>query len=393
VRFDHTRAISQDLPARDLSGGNTGGVVEGLGTLYSWNVWSARLGVTMAITGDRRTMLRASYGRFHQGVLTGELGPIHPGQTPITTSAFDLSTGGYTRVVSVVDPRTNLRLDPATRAPRTDEYSVGVDREIGRKLAVAIAYVHKDGAGFIGWEDTGGAYRAETRTLADGRLVPVFALVGSPANRRFLLTNPEGYSLTYHGLVTAFEKRLANGWQAFASYTLSRTYGLQPSSGGAAGDAQFSSVLGGTFGRDPNSLTNARGRLPNDRPHVLRGSASLRVPRTGFVVAASAQHFSGKPWAASAQITLPQGNQRVLLESRGSRRLSSQTLLDVRLSRTIRLHSQTRVELLLDVLNALNEAAEEALATDNLYSSNFGQPTVFVDPRRVMLSVRLSTGR
>jgi hypothetical protein len=45
------------------------------------------------------------------------------------------------------------------------------------------------------------------------------------------------------------------------------------------------------------------------------------------------------------------------------------------------------------VLNALNEKAGESLATDNLFSTNFGLPTVFVDPRRAMLSVRLNLGQ
>ena len=76
----------------------------------------------------------------------------------------------------MVDPKINLQLDPHTRAPRTDEYSIGVDREVGRRLAVAIAYVRKDGANFIGWTDVGGQYREETRTLPDGRSVPVFVL-------------------------------------------------------------------------------------------------------------------------------------------------------------------------------------------------------------------------
>jgi hypothetical protein len=70
-----------------------------------------------------------SYGRIHQGVLTSELPSMHRGQTPTTTTAFDAATGGYTRLVSVVDPKINLRLDPTTRSPRTDEYSVGMDRE------------------------------------------------------------------------------------------------------------------------------------------------------------------------------------------------------------------------------------------------------------------------
>lgn len=394
IRFDHSRAISPDLPARNLSGGETNATVYGLGTLYTWNVWSPRLGATTKLTADGRTMLRASYGRFHQGVLTGELAPIHPGQTPITTRAFEPATGAYTRVLSVVDPTTNLRLDPETRSPYTDEYSVGVDRELGRGLSASIAYVRKHGRDFIGWFDTAGIYREETRTMADGRIVPVSVLTTGTASRRFLLTNQDDYSLTYDGLVTAFEKRQAGGWHAFASYTWSRTYGLQPSSGGGAADAQLSSTLGGgQFGRDPNSLTNARGRLPNDRPHMLRGAASWQMPRIGLQVAGNFEYLTGKPWAASAQISLPQGDQRVLLESRGARRLSPQTLLDVRVSKMIDVGDLGRVELLLDILNALNRTTEEGLATDNFYSPNFGLPTVYVDPRRVMLGARLNLGR
>jgi hypothetical protein len=192
----------------------------------------------------------------------------------------------------------------------------------------------------------------------------------------------------------AVEKRRSHGWQAFGSYTYSRVYGLQASSGTTAAAAQNSSVLGtGIFGRDPNDLTNADGRLPNDRPHAFRIMGTVDVPRTGILVAANLQRFSGKPWAATTQITLPQGSQRVLLEPRGSRRLSSQSLLDVRVSRTIPFSRLGRVELLFDVLNLLNDTAAESLATDNLFSPNFGLPTVFVDPRRAMLSVRLNLGR
>jgi len=50
--------------------------------------------------------------------------------------------------------------------------------------------------------------------------------------------------------------------------------------------------------------------------------------------------------------------------------------------------------LLLDVLNALNDTAGDGLATDNLFSTaNFGQPTIFMDPRRAMISARVNLGR
>ena len=135
-------------------------------------------------------------------------------------------------------------------------------------------------------------------------------LTSPSEERRFLLTNPEDYSLTYNGLVIAVERRRSRGWQAFGSYTLSRAYGLQPSSGTTAAGAQVATVgsppasfaPGVTFGQDPNDLINARGRLPNDRPHMLRLMTSVDVPRTGFMVAANLQYLSGKPWAKTALI-------------------------------------------------------------------------------------------
>ena len=80
------------------------------------------------------------------------------------------------------DPRINLQIDPETRSPRSEEYSIGLDREVGRRLAVAIAYVGKKGSNFVGWTDVGGQYREESRSLPDGRSVPVFVQVnGTPA--------------------------------------------------------------------------------------------------------------------------------------------------------------------------------------------------------------------
>jgi hypothetical protein len=316
---------------------------------------------------------------------------------------FESATGGYTRLVSVIDNKVNLELDRDTRAPYTDEYSVGLDRELGQRLAVAIAYVRKDGSNFIGWTDVGGQYREGTRTLTDGRSVPVFELINNTRDRRFLLTNQDGYEMTYNGLVLVVERRRAHGWQAFGSYTLSRISGLQPSSGTTAGGAQVSTIApppvpqGVTFGRDPNDLTNARGRLPNDRPHVFRAMGSVEVPRAAIMIATSMQYFSGKPWAATALVGLPQTNnqatQRVQLEPRGSRRLSSQALLDLRVSKTFSLGGSRRIELLVDVLNVLNDTAEEGLVSENLFSPNFGLPATFVDPRRAMVGLRANLGR
>jgi hypothetical protein len=201
---------------------------------------------------------------------------------------------------------------------------------------VATAYVRKDGSTFIGWTDVGGQYREETRSLPDGRRLPVVVIVNSTTARRFLLTNPEGYSLTYNGLVMAAEKRQAHGWQAFGPIPsrARRAAGVQRGRGRRLAGQHYRRCALPHVRAGSNSLTNARGRLPNDRPHMFRVMGSVDVPRTGFVIAANPQYFSGKPWAATAQIALPQGDQHILLETRVARRLSSQSLLDVRVSRT-----------------------------------------------------------
>jgi len=397
VRFDHSAAISQDLHAIDLKGNETGETIRGLGTLYTWNVVSPRLGVTTKLTRDSRTILRASYGRFHQGILTAEGSQNHPGLTPITTMQFDPATRDYTTLVSVVDPKINLFVDPKTRSPKTDQYSIGVDRELGPRLSASIAYIHKSGSDYIGWADVGGQYRDDTRQLPDGRIIPVRVLVNAPADRRFLVTNPDGYFMTYNGLVIAAEKRPFRGWQVFGSYTYSKVEGLQSNSGTTPGGAQLSTVANVppvTFGQDPNDLTNARGRMPNDRPHIFRIMGKVDVPRTGLGISANFQYFSGKPWAATALIPLAgQGDRRILLEPRGSRRLSSQTPLDLRLSKTIVTRESARIELVVDVLNVLNDTAEEELASDNLFSLPFGRPNIFMDPRRAMFGVKLHLGQ
>jgi hypothetical protein len=159
------------------------------------------------------------------------------------------------------------------------------------------------------------------------------------------------------------------------------------------GSPPASFAPGVTFGQDPNDLTNAYGRLPNDRPHMVRVMTSVDVPRTRFVVAANLQYLSGKPWTQTALINPNEAARAVLIEPRGTRRLSSQTLVDLRVSRAFRFTDLGRVELCLDVLNLLNDTAEESIMSATYDAPNLGLADIFIDPRRAMLSVRLNLGR
>ncbi|MGH9390012.1 MAG: TonB-dependent receptor plug domain-containing protein, partial [Vicinamibacteria bacterium] len=168
IRFDRSQALSQDLPAVDSRGEKTGGTIEGLGSLYTWNVFSPRLGLNFELTGDGKTVLRGSFGRFYQGVLAHELDRAYPGWTPITLAYFDPATGRYSDVASVIEPFANVRLDPETTSPNTDSLSVGLDRELTRNVAIGATYMWKNGRDFTGWEDIGGVYGSDVAVLQDG---------------------------------------------------------------------------------------------------------------------------------------------------------------------------------------------------------------------------------
>lgn len=407
LRFDHSRAYSPDIDRLAADGTDTGETIEGLGLLYTWNVFSPRIGAAWKLTDDGKTIVRGSYGRYSQGVLTGELSGNHPGQAATTSYPFDQATGNYSTDGVKVDPKENVLIDPGTQAPRTDAYSIGVDREIGRALSVGVVYVHKNGSQFIGYADVGGQYDDKGTVNVNGQTLQVFKLVNLASDRRFELTNQDDYFLEYNGVAVAFEKRRSNGWQASGSYTWSRASGLQPSSGTSASGGQVATVGAPpvsfappvTFGRDPNSLTNATGRLPNDRPHLFRVMGSVDVPKVGMLFAGNLQYASGKPWAQTHDLTAPvvapgQQTVRILLEPRGTRRLSSQTILDLRASKSFALGGTGRIELCFDVLNVLNDTAEESIASDRWDSgANLGAGNLFVDPRRVMLSLKVSLGR
>ena len=83
------------------------------------------------------------------------------------------------------------------------------------------------------------------------------------------------------------------------------------------------------------------------------------------------RHVRGQPAASQWQALGEDGahhptetTRPVLIETRGTERLSSQTLLDVRVSKAFRVGGLGRLDVCLDVLNVLDDTAEEAIRTE-----------------------------
>ena len=102
----------------------------------------------------------------------------------------------------------------------------------------------------------------------------------------------------------------------------------------------------------------------------------------------------GKPWGGRELIDrslLPQGNRWVYVEPPGTRRLDSQNILDLRVSRAFSLVGDNgnagsqSVEVLLD---GLDVASAQDIAGRTLGSSLFGISDRRVEPRRALVGLK-----
>ena len=151
-----------------------------------------------------------------------------------------------------------------------------------------------------------------------------------------------------------------------------------------------------SLGRDPNDSTNAVGHLQNDRTHTFRVTGTIFAPFS-FLVGVNYGWFVGKPWGGRELIDrslLPQGNRWVYVEPPGTRRLDSQSILDLRVSRVFSIRGDNgnsgppSVEFLVDGLNGLNVASAQDMASRTLGSSLLGVSDRWVDPRRALVGVK-----
>ena len=372
ARFDRMHAKSPDGRAIDDRAEYTGAMIAGLGDLFTWTTFAPRLGFNVKLSKSGKITVRGNYGRAYRAISTGDFVGLHPGVSASTLARYDPTTGRYSTIISVTDPRSNIALDRDLQAPFTDQFSIGFDRELMANLGVDVTYVHKYGENQVGQTDVGGVYGTQVATLPDGRTLTVFPRLNSASAQRFLTTNGPGLFNKYDGLVIGLNKRPSNRWLASAWYTYSRSHGL---------------ITTGTAGRDPNDLTNATGRLSTDRPHIFSGSGSYEVPIIDLRVSASLMALSGTPFAPQALISLPQGRRAVnIAPPDGTFRIPAQKLLFVRVSKVLFRDGDRRLEVSAELANALQDKGYQGVASQDFFATNFGQSAGnYIQPRRLIL--------
>lgn len=222
-----------------------------------WNNVQPRIG--LAYSAGPATVIRAGYGSFYGAMPVRRLGSIgFDTQTPWVASLDGLSPTNYLRdpfpqgfnlSTGQRDALTNVgfNLDSTTRSNpvgRTQLWSLSVERQIGDRFAVDLAYVGNRGTGL----QSGAVFQLNSLApehLALGNQLnelvpnPFYGIIDSGplssptvARRQLLLPYPQytsvaqqfpnAISSSYHAMVVKAERRLGNGLTFLGSYVWSK---------------------------------------------------------------------------------------------------------------------------------------------------------------------------
>jgi hypothetical protein len=398
LRFDYNKGWIQEMPQLDAARNETGRV-PGIDDIVNWKSVSPRVGVNVQLRDSGKTIMRASYGRYYQGVVTSLYSALSPAQAVTRRFGWNAATGQYDILQRVVDPRGAYTVDPDLRQPFTDQYTIGVDHELAANLAIGASYIYKTSDAFLGRIDTASTWApASVADPGNGNVLTVYNRTSPAQDIRIQLTNPgpdtcayctEAFRQSYNGVLLSMTKRMSNRWQAIGSLTLAKTEGLH------SGSSSGQSSLAGAFGDDPNDLLNAFGVLGLDRDVIWKLQGSYILP-ADVVLSTNWIWQAGRPYARKLSVnrfadgrTPAQGSFTIFLEERdGSLRLESQNYINLRAEKRFQLAASKRLTAMVDIFNLLNMDTPTAIITENVASANFAVPDTRFNPRRAMVGVR-----
>ena len=309
LRYDYSKAYFPEFGILDREGNETGEFTEAVDEVFHWNTISPRLGFNWKITGDGRTVLKAHAGRYYRGVVTGEFDNTSPSITPRYLFSGTYDAQGNPEGLELVSDNTNLRVDPNFKPPYTDQFTIGIERELTKTLGLSVNYVYKKGERYGGNQDIGGQYEPAVYIDSEGEgatgaAIPVQAYVGG--DRVFQLTNPDGMFSRFHGVTVQLIKRMADNWQMTSSFVWGDSTGRlgsnRPSTSATFGPAGSQTSTAGLFGRNPNDFVNTEGRSSRIGRSPSRPSSSTSSRPGSWPAPTSPTRMDGRSaaWCASA---------------------------------------------------------------------------------------------
>ncbi|MDP2055534.1 MAG: TonB-dependent receptor, partial [Acidobacteriota bacterium] len=166
-------------------------------------VFTPRVSGTYDITGDGKTLVTGSYGRYYASIIQGFSDAF--ASVPQQTNYDNFVWNGSAYVFS-----NRVQLSGSTFRPNTDlkpyhmdEGTIGFQRQIGQSLGAGVRFITRKWDNLID----------DVRTFNPDNTILRQVVNYEPAERK------------YRGVQFTFEKRFANNWNAQGSYTYSQTRG------------------------------------------------------------------------------------------------------------------------------------------------------------------------
>jgi hypothetical protein len=443
ARFDYQQAknLPSAVPANPIFPKVLPAVQYGGDSGYpiTWRQFQPRLGATYALGSNRKTLLRASYSRFAnrlgtevtlinafpgtQGIYYAwddpngnhhvDPGEIDPSQQPIFAIGVDPNNPGLPVPVNQIERNF--------KPPTTDEFIVGVEREILSGLSAALAYTYRStrnseflynsyiplvGTSRSSYQYVGNA--VGSATAADGLVLnfnePYYRLMMCPPPcAGAVFENRPDFTETYSGLELQLVKRLSHGWAARASFAYNDWQqhvgpGAIIDPNNATGGVNASGPAVDSTGINSNWQFNVSGLV--QLPFGIDASANF-FGRQGFPVLYNVQVITGDA------ITNFFEDPFIQIGSVGAHRLPDIFLLDLHVEKAFRVGSAVTVSPMVDCFNVANShtvlqrdgfvgtydanaTPAFTLATDSEGKATFSQAVQFLNSRVFRGGVRVA---
>jgi len=385
MRFDHQDGDILELNRLDANMKETGEKIPAQNNLIVWNTVSPRLGLVYQLTSDMKTILRANYGFYYDGMTQDMLFRMSKGYPTVYTYGWNPDTEAYDDFWYSWDPSAGYEMGKPKNS-LCKQFSVGITRELIPDLALELTYVDKSTNNFVTWWNTTAEFEpvpffdeyANKDIIVYNQTTPV-------EDNILTLQNIPEFKQKYRGLIIGIQKRLSNNWQLNSSFVWSKASGV-------SGLSQLNQSSGGRTGiQNPNQLINNNmdSLLQSDRTYMFKLQGTYFLP-AGFSISTNFIAQSGKPIARIIRVTgMDQGSFSILGDLRGSNfRLDPYYMLDFRLDKKFNLPGGGAVNISADFFNLLNSDAMTG-TVDIGTADAFMTPDTITPPRRIQLSLRV----
>ena len=353
-----------------------------VGEIPLWNDGVWRLGANYDLTGDGRTSIRGFVGRFLLQEGTRLVQEVNANELGGDYRSWSDANGDEVAQVQELGPSTRPfggrvnRIDPDIERPYSDEFNLGVERELAPNLSLGVTYYRRHNRRLLSGINTAVPPSSFTPIEVNTTAGVITAYNQDRATiglARRIITNIDGLQNDYNGIEVQVAKRMDNRWQLVGSFSAGNTEGV------------YDSGLGDDF-NNPNRNVNREGaKIDKDSTYIAKVIGTYIFPRD-FTASTNFRYTTGQPVLENIIVRgLNQGTETILQNPRGTTRLDNVTLWDVRLSKVFRFEPGMSLELALDVFNLLNESAKTVINQN--VGPTFGNPIAILPPRVARLGV------